>query len=137
MQENNPPKNTFKLEGVVQQIKPLESGNKNGKEWCKLEILIAQQSGNYINKFPIICWNDKAKSVSQKLCVNDIVSVDAIVGSREYQNIEDGSYKYYLQLSFYNYEILVSNHFDPNTTNNTNIVSDFTNTEDIDDDVPF
>jgi len=141
MQENNPTKNTFKLEGVVQRISPLESGNKNGKEWHKLEILIAQQNGNYINKFLLTTWNDKAKSVSEKICINDILSVNVIVGSREYND------KYYPQLTFYNYEILLSNKntnnnddavFDPYTTNNTDIVSEFTNTEDVyDDDVPF
>ena len=133
MSEHDSIKNIFKLEGSVYRISELKSGiNINtGKEWSKYEILLCLESGQQNMKYyyPVIFWNGLAKSVSDRLQINDYVIVEGQLVSRDYQNIRDGVTNYFINLTGYKVNVLVPTL--PTDDIITNNVTDF------EDDVPF
>ena len=111
MNNQSPPRNTFRLEGKVHTISPLQVGQKQstGKEWCKVDILLQLHSDKH-NKsyyFPVVLWGGSAKSAVEKKCVGtgDYISVEGVIVSSEYTN-RDGTTYYNNNLTGYGVEII-------------------------------
>jgi len=132
MPEKKFPKNIFRLEGKVEEMKSLQSGvnESTGKVWHKLEILLSMESEKHHSTYyyPIILWNGTAKkAVEEKgLCCGDYISVDGQLVSKEYQSNRDGTTNYFVNPTGYGVAIIEK------ATTTAPVIQ-----EEDDDDVPF
>ncbi len=104
------PKNAFRLEGKVIRKSTLQGGqNANtGREWYKLEIVLAMVSAKH-NKtyyYPVHFWGNVAIKTSEKVNMNDYISVEGQVVTKEYRNSRTNEVDYFINLNGYGVEVL-------------------------------